>query len=192
MVDMRSEGQVQYDGFEYNWIFRRHKWRPEPGAFSAGGLVRRRRWVRLMMRPRSIDQNDDGDGQNPAITLPLTRYSVVPDDGAQELEAAKALVWNGEPDDWERIHHFMLRWNRDGTRLELWREWLRVPPQTRQRKVWSEDEYSSPSEEENEHATKSRPLEGAQRKNLASVVRDHVSGRDSIVYSWADKLRPRT
>jgi len=174
MIDMRSEGQVQYDGFEYNWFFRRHKWRPEPGAFSAAGLVRRRRWVRLMVRPRSVDKSDDGDGQNPAITLPLPRYSVVPDDGAQELEAAKAMVWSGEPDDWERIHHFMVRWNRDGTRLELWREWLGVPPQTRQRKVWSEDEYSSPSEEEIGHATKFRSLEGTQKNNLAAVVRDHT------------------
>ena len=177
MVDMRSEGQVHYDGFEYNWFFRSHKWRPEPGAFSAGGWVRRRRWVRLMMRPaRSIELNDDVDGRNPAITLSSTRYSVAPDDGALELEAAKAMSWSGEPDNWERIHHLMVRWNRDGTRLELWREWLGVPPQTRQRKVWSEDEDALSSEEEqNGHATKARPLEGAQRENLAAVIRDHVS-----------------
>lgn len=177
MVDMRSEGQVHYDGFEYNWFFRRYKWRPEPGSFSAGGLVRRRRWVRLMVRPaRPIEKRDNGDGQNPAITLPSTRYSIVPDDGARELEAAKAMVWGGEPNDWERIHYFMVRWNRDGTRLELWRKWLGIPPQTRQRKVWSEDEYSSPSEEQNEQATKALPLEETQRESLAAVVRDHVSG----------------
>ena len=146
-----------------------------------------------MMRPaRSIEQSDDGGGLNLAITLPSTRYSVVPDDGARELEAAKTTVWSGEPSDWERIHHLMLRWNRDGTRLELWREWLGVPPQARQRKMWSEDEYSSPSEEENGHATMARPLEGTQRENLAAVVRNHVGGRDSIVYHRADQLRPRT
>ena len=171
MVDMRGEGQVHYDGFEYNWFFRRYKWRPEPGSFSAGGLVRRRRWVRLMTRPaRPIEK------RNPAITLPPTRYSIVPDDGARELEAAKAMVWGGEPNDWERIHYFMVRWNRDGTRLELWRKWLGIPPQSRQRKVWSEDEYSSPSEEQNEQATKALPLEETQRESLAAVVRDHVSG----------------
>ena len=182
MVDMRSEGQVHYDGFEYNWFFRCHKWRPEPGMLSAGGWVRRRTWVRLMMRPaRSIEQSDDGDGQNPAITMSSTRYSVAPDYGALELEAAKAMVWSGEPNNWERIHHFMVRWNRDGTRLELWREWLGIPPQTRQRKVWSEDEYSPPEEEQNGHTTKAQLLEEAQRENLAAVVRDHVSGRDSII-----------
>lgn len=191
MVDMRSEGQVHYDGFEYNWFFRRHKWCPEPGTLSAAGWVRRRRWVRLMVRPApSLEKSDDVDSQNPASTLPSTRHLNVPDDGALELEAAKATVWSDEPDNWERIHHLMVRWNRDGTRLELWREWLGVPPQTRQRKAWSEDDYSLPPEEE--HATKTRPSEGAQRENLAAVVRDHVGGRVPIVYIRADTLRPRT
>ncbi|KAH9065751.1 hypothetical protein EDB87DRAFT_1592987 [Lactarius vividus] len=175
MVDMRSEGQVHYDGFEYNWLFRRHKWRPEPGAFSAGGWVRRRRWVRLMIRPaRPIEQSDDGGSQNLAFSPPPTRSPIVPDD-TLELEAAKAAAWSDEPNNWERIHYIMVRSNRDGTRLELWREWLGVPPQTRQRNVWSEDEYSLPSEEkQNRHATKARPLAGAQRENLAAVVRDHT------------------
>ncbi|KAF8350060.1 hypothetical protein F5887DRAFT_858528, partial [Amanita rubescens] len=48
MIDMRSDsGEVQYDGFEYNWFFRRHHWRAEVGPLSAGGWVRRRRWIRL-------------------------------------------------------------------------------------------------------------------------------------------------
>jgi len=128
------------------------------------------------MRPaRSIERGNDGDGPNPVITVPSTRYSVVPHDGARELEAAKAMVWNGEPNDWERIHNLMVRWNMDGTKLELWREWLGIPPQTRQRKVWSEDEYTSPSEEEQiGHVAKARPQERAQRENLAVVVRDHT------------------
>lgn len=53
MVDMSSDAnrQVQYDGFEYNWLFRSRHWRTEPGKLSTGGLVRRRRWIRLMFRP---------------------------------------------------------------------------------------------------------------------------------------------
>src|SRR6266511_997646 len=53
MIDMRSEstqGQVQHDGFEYNWVFRKHNWKAQVGPLNAGGWVRRRRWVRLMVR----------------------------------------------------------------------------------------------------------------------------------------------
>ena len=53
MIDMRNSDSsiVQHDGFEYNWVFRQRKWRAQVGFLSAGGWVRRRRWVRLMMRP---------------------------------------------------------------------------------------------------------------------------------------------
>ncbi|KDN50314.1 hypothetical protein RSAG8_01650, partial [Rhizoctonia solani AG-8 WAC10335] len=51
MVDMRGDGEVQQDGYEYNWCFRSNGWRASIGSFNAGGWVRRRRWVRLMMRP---------------------------------------------------------------------------------------------------------------------------------------------
>jgi hypothetical protein len=52
MIDMRSDsGEVQHDGFEYNWRFRQNNWNSEVGTLSIGGWVRRRRWVRLMMRP---------------------------------------------------------------------------------------------------------------------------------------------
>ncbi|EEB97714.1 hypothetical protein MPER_02915, partial [Moniliophthora perniciosa FA553] len=65
MIDMRTDsGEVEHDGFEYNWIFRRHHWRAQVGTLSAGGFVRRRRWVRLMMRPgKKTKQNEEeGDG----------------------------------------------------------------------------------------------------------------------------------
>ncbi|KAG0708859.1 hypothetical protein DFH29DRAFT_345129 [Suillus ampliporus] len=52
MIDMRTDsGEVQYDGFEYNWFFREKNWHAEIGKLSTGAWVRRRRWVRLMMRP---------------------------------------------------------------------------------------------------------------------------------------------
>lgn len=50
MIDMGSVGNVQHDGFEYNSSFRLHGWH----AFTQGkhgAFVRRRRWIRLMMRP---------------------------------------------------------------------------------------------------------------------------------------------
>ena len=37
MIDMRTDtGEVQHDGFEYNWFFRRHNWRAQIGSFNAG------------------------------------------------------------------------------------------------------------------------------------------------------------
>jgi hypothetical protein len=177
MVDMRSEGEVHYDGFEYNWLFRRHKWRPEPGWLSAGGWVRRRRWVRLMMRPAHPHHaaTEQGDKGVPLTTSSSTRYSVMPDSSALELETEKVIVWRGDSDDWNRCHHLMARLNRDGTKLELWREWLGVSPRTRQRKVWTEDDYSVPLEKFNGGPSVRAPaLEGAQRESLATVVHDHV------------------
>ncbi|KAF8581636.1 hypothetical protein K439DRAFT_1241115, partial [Ramaria rubella] len=54
LVDMRGDGDVQHDGFEYNWFFQRCHWRARVGWLSAGGYVRRRRWVRLMIRPSEV------------------------------------------------------------------------------------------------------------------------------------------
>ena len=192
MVDMRSDGEVYYDGFEYNWLFRRHKWRPEPGMFSAGGLVRRRRWVRLMMRsahPIDAEQSSCGDGP----TLPSTRYSALPDNGsALELEAEEAMVWRGDLDDWKRCHQLMAGLNRDGAKLEVWRDWLGVPPRARSRKVWTEDDYAFPSEETNGgNMVRTPALEGPHRESLVAVVQDHVRAIYASVFYKANGPRLR-
>jgi hypothetical protein len=195
MVDMRSEGEVHYDGFEYNWVFRRHKWRPEPGTFSAGAWVRRRRWIRLMMRPAhplAIEQHDDSDGQRPrTVSTPMTRYSIVPDDSVPELETEKTMVWRGDLDDWKRCHHLMTRLNRDGIKLELWRDWLGVSPRTR-RRVWTEDESFNPSEGFNDGPMVRAPaLEGAQRDSLVTAVQEHVRAVSIPDFCRSDDLRLR-
>ncbi|KIK93743.1 hypothetical protein PAXRUDRAFT_144397, partial [Paxillus rubicundulus Ve08.2h10] len=62
MIDMRTDlGGVQHDGFEYNWLFCKKHWHADSGKFGAGAWVRRRRWVRLMMRPakRKFDSESD-------------------------------------------------------------------------------------------------------------------------------------
>ncbi|KAI0275062.1 hypothetical protein BC834DRAFT_965503 [Gloeopeniophorella convolvens] len=177
MVDMRSEGEVHYDGFEYNWVFRRHKWRPEPGLFNAGGWVRRRRWVRLMMRPASPTELGEGEGSpNPVASSSSAGYSIVAENSALELEMEKALVWRGDSDDWKRCRHLMIRVDMDGSKLELWQDWLGFHPSARRRAVWTEDDYSLPSEKEGASpATQAAgALDQNQRKNLADVVRDHL------------------
>lgn len=64
MIDMRANlGEVQHDGFEYNWMFRKHRWHSHVGPLSAGGWVRRRRWIRLMVRPaKQRLREHDSDG----------------------------------------------------------------------------------------------------------------------------------
>jgi hypothetical protein len=136
--------------------------------------VRRRRWIRLMMRPAhpTATEHSDDDGQRPhTVSSPLT---IVSDDSVSELETEKGMVWKGDLDDWKRCHHLMTRLNRDGTKLELWRDWLGVSPRTRQN-VWTEDDNFPPSDSFNGGPIVKPPaLEGAQRESLVTVVQEHV------------------
>ncbi|KAJ3734859.1 hypothetical protein DFJ43DRAFT_1061933 [Lentinula guzmanii] len=141
MVDMRSDsGEVQHDGFEYNWMFRKHHWHPRVGALSAGGWVRRRRWVRLMMRPGKKRRMviEDGDVQTPTITSLSLRSSWNGWD--KRLSASPSLftnatdrrdtfylpeVWQGDADeDWLMCREIMKAAASDGAKLELWKRWL--------------------------------------------------------------------
>lgn len=151
MIDMRSDsGEVQHDGFEYNWMFRTHKWRPEVSALSAGGWVRRRRWVRLMMRPGKQrrekvkrSENELGNGTPSTGTSltgmlqPRNRHSVTSsfppsvvtrnsNPSSDLLDLDVDAVWFGEDaeEDWSRCHLIMKRLGRDGRKLELWKCWL--------------------------------------------------------------------
>lgn len=108
MIDMRSNaGETQHDGFEYNCFFRRRYWQAEVGPLSAGGWVRRRRWIRLMMRP----------GKQPPDTLPHNT-------AASPVDAVS--VWRGEtPDDcWNRCRALMKQLGTDGRKLEVWLSWM--------------------------------------------------------------------
>ena len=152
MVDMRSgSGEVQHDGFEYNWSFRNGRWRSEVGYLSMGGFVRRRRWVRLMMRPgqarralwdsdQPSDVADAGlighdhpswiasilEGRTTTLSIApsiSTRVSEVVD---ESLNTSIDDVWQGCDADqhWARCHALMKRLGRDGRKLELWKRWL--------------------------------------------------------------------
>ena len=137
MIDMRGDGQVQYDGFEYSRSFRSKKWGPNPGFMSYRGLVRRRRWIRLMMRPSQVHHDaqsvlsapggllsmlpefehlEEGATRPPSVMLTLSDSSI------GEME-----VWRGDASDWGRCHIALRRLGRDGRKLELWATWLGVP-----------------------------------------------------------------
>ncbi|KAF9652017.1 hypothetical protein BDM02DRAFT_3089902 [Thelephora ganbajun] len=147
MIDMRGDGQVQYDGFEYNWFFRKHKWSATNAAW-----VRRRRWIRLMMRPAKQylhpGTKPSSTSPNPSVGVPAgqnqspflsnggrSRYSwrsgmqslppSVPSSHSATSSTAPGFIWQGDGrDDWERCHDYLRSLTRDGKKLELWRLWL--------------------------------------------------------------------
>ncbi|KAF9785853.1 hypothetical protein BJ322DRAFT_1020043 [Thelephora terrestris] len=150
MIDMRSDGQVQYDGFEYNWFFRTHKWNATSAAW-----VRRRRWIRLMMRPAKSHLNSTTTGHMSSSTSPspstggpvIRSQSPVPNNrepsrfswrsGILSLppsasssrsatsSIAPGFIWQGDGrDDWERCHDYLRSLTRDGKKLEAWKLWL--------------------------------------------------------------------
>lgn len=74
---MRTDsGEVQHDGFEYNWMFRSHHWHAKVGKLSAGGWVRRRRWIRLMMRPGKIRRLVTEEADSISALSPLGSSSI--------------------------------------------------------------------------------------------------------------------
>ena len=151
---MRGDGQVQYDGFEYNWLFRKHKW-----SATSAAWVRRRRWIRLMMRPakqRSLPsatgQMSLGASPGSSIGIPAgqsqsPRLSPVLSHGGHSRHSwrsgaqshppsilsphsaassiAPGFIWQGDGvDDWERCHDYLRSLTRDGKKLEVWKVWL--------------------------------------------------------------------
>ena len=136
MIDMRGDGQVQYDGFEYSRSFRSRHWSPSPGVLSNRGLVRRRRWIRLMMRPAHAQHEADGDPDAPHTlpsTLPEFEHN---EEGATRPPSVVltisdtsegAEIWRGDADDWGRCHAALRHLGRDGRKLELWARWLGLP-----------------------------------------------------------------
>lgn len=111
MLDMQQAdvGRLQHDGFEYNWIFRERNWSSIVG-FT--GWVRRRRWIRLMVRPA------------------ISRRKHLEDDARFTTEndtddSDSAGLWKGDPSsDWERCQRILGDRGRDGKKLELWRNWF--------------------------------------------------------------------
>ncbi|KAL4243418.1 hypothetical protein ABKN59_001229 [Abortiporus biennis] len=204
MVDMRGDGLTQFDGFEYNWYFRSKNWRVEVGRLNAGGWVRRRRWIRLMVRPAKIHHvhNHQESGKSTPSNILHLEHSqggtrppsvVITDSGDEEPDITE--VWRGEgEEDWKRCRVAMRRLGRDGRKLELWRRWLEpstVEPASigsptnvvgqQPKKQWSEDSTLLPSQRGPIPHHKLEKNAGvrtdkAPKEHIASVLRCH--GKD--------------
>ncbi|CAE6411225.1 unnamed protein product [Rhizoctonia solani] len=136
MVDMRGDGEVQQDGYEYNWCFRSKGWRASIGSFNAGGWVRRRRWVRLMMRPATAvtplppSTYEDESSTTPTSTDPVTTPpSTSTVNESEKNEREDALIWRGDDGDWLRVRDALKNFRSDGRRLEVWERWLALEEQ---------------------------------------------------------------
>jgi hypothetical protein len=136
MIDMRSDsGEVQHDGFEYNWVFRTQKWRAEVGTLSAGGWVRRRRWVRLMMRPAKQNLKSHRDNSpaatptispiNPPVFPPANLPDSSPSNNSLNMDMNTVWSSNDVELNWNMCRAIMKKLGRDGRKLELWKTWLR-------------------------------------------------------------------
>lgn len=190
MIDMRTDlGEVQHDGFEYNWSFREKNWRAKIGSLSMGAWVRRRRWVRLMMRPAkwTSDHLDivASSTEDPLTTLPSTSSFLLvhPDSDVERDEPSK--LWMGDPDsDWDRCRRLLKRVGSDGRKLELWRLWLDLDNLDKARdekgKVRRQGEDYQPSGPTWKHGEHSPPL-----PYLKSMLQNHVRlGRLSSTTSF--------
>ncbi|EKM61044.1 uncharacterized protein PHACADRAFT_247370 [Phanerochaete carnosa HHB-10118-sp] len=200
MVDMRGDGQTQYDGFEYNWLFRKHHWRAQTGFMSAGGWVRRRRWVRLMVRP-ALSKQPTGDTVSEATTGLLAAILPHPETGTtrppsvivtaeDEDEDEKSwkedVVWKGNvEEDWQRCRRALMRLDRDGRKLELWQRWMHDSrldvahdevETSALRKQWTEDEHPLPSQHVREGtATVDEKLAGDTGVIIEPAAREHIA-----------------
>ncbi|EIN13743.1 hypothetical protein PUNSTDRAFT_58480 [Punctularia strigosozonata HHB-11173 SS5] len=193
MIDMRGDGEVQYDGFEYNWWFRSHGWRAEVGKLSAGGWVRRRRWVRLMVKPammhrekkeRAMSQPEDGVRDTTSISLGGSHPPSVLDVLPSEMEGEKwKHIWHDADaeGDWRRCHAALRELNNDGRKLEMWKAWLvghgDRPPDVALRPVrgkqWTEDDGPMPSEVDYANAPQWKRGIIADRERISAVLCEH-------------------
>ncbi|KAL0951181.1 hypothetical protein HGRIS_007912 [Hohenbuehelia grisea] len=168
MVDMRSNtGEVQQDGFEYNWLFRQHKWHARPGKFGKGSWVRRRRWLRLMVRPKAEDSSEQScrplEGAQ-SLWLSISTYSQSENQSDNRTSIAQSSLspsssssltsnpfkvdphdlWQGTiSEDAERCFMLLKHFDRDGRKLELWQWWLGLERQPRVGKRTRMDTSSS-------------------------------------------------
>jgi len=104
MVDMRGDGEVDANGWQYSSAFTSSTWRSKVKSLNRGGWVRRRRWVRLMMKPATLTRSQ--------IAQPLPQPQIID------------MVWRDDVNDWSRCCSALKTRSTDGSKFELWKEWL--------------------------------------------------------------------
>jgi hypothetical protein len=107
MVDMRGDGEVDSNGWQYSHAFSSSTWRSHVKSFNRGGWVRRRRWVRLMTKPATIKHLSEERQRSP-----------------KQVTYDANVVWKGDSDDWLRCRQALKDSASDSQRLELWRTWF--------------------------------------------------------------------
>ncbi|KAG2350357.1 hypothetical protein BDR05DRAFT_993767 [Suillus weaverae] len=121
MIDMRTDsGEVQYDGFEYNWFFREKHWHAEIGKLSTGA------WHTIAHLEESSSPSTSKSRLSDQLLDTSFASLVHPQSeiALDELARSADLEWEGSEQDWVRCHRLMRRLGRDGRKLELWRMWL--------------------------------------------------------------------
>ncbi|KAG9314359.1 hypothetical protein JVU11DRAFT_5153 [Chiua virens] len=175
MIDMHSDlGEVQHDGFEYNWFFRDNHWHAKVGKLSTGAWVRR----------RTLGQTHDASP--PIVRIPLTSPPILTCPYPSSITMAYHL-WDGSEQDWQHVHRLLRQLGRDGRKLELWRMWLAPYPQTHtsdfQEKSMQFDPPSSSSRKKLENRLSDIIPEGnpPPLAHLIAILRNHG---EAILHSF--------
>ena len=166
MIDMRGTACVQQDGFEYNWRFSKRGWRYRSGFLGSGSWVRRRRWMRLMVR-----------NEAPTREIPTTG------EAGEDLDLKDVLnaVWQGNDGDWLRMRKAMRTVDIDGVKLEVWRLWLNCPPRQCKRLPSTDYDSVQPSLPIGSLHAPSLEVKGVRpvkKEWLATALRDRVRPKE--------------
>ncbi|KAG5647995.1 hypothetical protein DXG03_007029 [Asterophora parasitica] len=158
MIDMRSDsGEVQHDGFEYNWMFRAHKWSAEVGALSAGGPGNHGEGPPGQSTPSvstGTGLSTDWRRRSIGASLPPSISTLDFD----LLSADEPWIRGDVAGNWSKCRALSKKLGRDGRKLELWKAWLLhchpnhphafegMNGNGKARRPWTEDEGPLPSE----------------------------------------------
>jgi len=104
------------------------------------------------------------------------------------LHTTAETVWQGNEEDWKRCRSLMLRYARDGRKIDLWKIWLgyyhpdyqnlfteldNSGKGKQRQKQWTEDDWLLPSQSLEPDAASHRSMTPPPREYIAPVLRKH-------------------